>query len=206
MIASTKKQHPSALTDQQRDHFLSLLPAITEQANYAFRNEDRELREELVAETIANAFVAFTRLVKRGLTSIIYVTPLTQYAVRQVRDGRRVGCRMNSREVLSERAQRSKRFTVERLDHFDADKGEWREVLLEDRRAGPAETAAARIDIGDWFVSLPRKKRRLAEKLATGLTTKKAAGKFRLSPGRISQVRRELMDSWRAFQGELAAV
>jgi len=86
-----------------------------------------------------------------------------------------------------------------------ADKGEWREVLLEDRRAGPAETAAARIDIGDWFTSLPRKKRRLAENLATGLTTKKAASKFRLSPGRISQVRRELMDSWRAFQGELAA-
>jgi len=206
MIANTKSRCPGVLTDQQRDHFLSLLPTIAEQAKYAFRSEGRELREELVAETIANAFVAFTRLVERGLTSIIYVTPLTQYAVRQVRDGRRVGCRMNNREVLSEYAQRNKRFTVERLDRFDADKGEWREVLLEDRRAGPAETAAARIDIGDWFVSLPRRKRRLAEKLATGLTTKKAASKFRLSPGRISQVRRELMESWREFQGEPAAV
>ena len=205
MIAPTNRQRLKALTNQQRDHFLSLLPAITKQARFAFQNERRELREELVAETVANAFVAFTRLVKRGLTNIIYATPLVQYAIRQVRDGRRVACKMNIRDVSSEYAQRSKRFTVERLDRFDVDKGEWREVLIEDRHVGPAETAAARIDIGDWFASLSRKKRRLAENLATGLTTKKAARKFRVSPGRISQVRRELLDSWRAFQGEPAA-
>ena len=30
-----------------------------------------------------------------------------------------------------------------------------------------------------------------------------AAKKHRVSPGRISQIRRELMDNWREFQGEL---
>lgn len=204
MIASAVRRRPRVLTNQHRDQFLTLLPTITEQARFAFRSESRERREELVAETIANAFVAFARLVNRGLTSIIYATPLTQYAIRQVRHGRRVACKLNVQDVASEYAQRSKHFTVERLDRFDVDEGEWREVLIEDRHAGPAETAAARIDIGAWFASLPRKKRRLAEKLATGLTTKKAASKFRLSPGRISQVRRELMDSWMKFQGEPA--
>ena len=157
MIAFVKKRKSGALTKQQSELFLSLLPAITEKARYAFRNENRDRREELIAETIANAFVAFVRLVNRGLASIIYATPLTEYAVRQVRDGRRVGCNLNVDDVSSEYAQRRQHFTVESLNRFDARNGDWREVLIEDRHAGPAETAAARIDISDWFDSLPGK-------------------------------------------------
>lgn len=204
MIASVPKRRPKALTDQHSDQFLSLLPAITEQARFAFRSERYEQREELVAETIANAFVAFVRLVNRGMTSIVYATPLAQYAAKQVRDGRRVGAKLNVRDVSSEYAQRSKHFTVERLDRYDAENGEWREVLIEDRHAGPAQTATARIDIGEWFARLPWKKRRIAQSLATGEPTKKAARRFRVSPGRISQLRRELKDSWAEFQGEVA--
>ncbi|MCY2989043.1 MAG: hypothetical protein NTY19_14405 [Planctomycetota bacterium] len=96
-----------------------------------------------------------------------------------------------------------KQITVERLDLYDEQKGEWREVLVEDHHAGPAETAAARIDIGEWFDSLPRRKRRIAQTLATGETTKRTARQFRVSPGRISQMRRELQDAWRDFQGEV---
>ena len=81
-------------------------------------------------------------------------------------------------------------------------RSEWREVLIEDRHAGPAETAAARIDIGEWFARLPKHKRRVAQTLATGETTKRTARKFRVSPGRISQTRRELQNTWQEFQGE----
>ena len=70
-------------------------------------------------------------------------------------------------------AQRAKGFTVERLDRFDPEENEWQEVVVEDHRSGPAETAAARIDIADWFDSLPKKKRRIAAMLATGETTKR---------------------------------
>jgi len=202
MIATVPKRRPKALTGQHSDQFLSLLPTITEQARFAFRNERYEQREELVAETIANAFVAFVRLVNRGMTSVIYATPLAHYAIKQVRAGRRVGAKLNVRDVSSEYAQRNKHFTVERLDRYDAENGEWREVLIEDRHAGPAQTAAARIDIGQWFASLPRKKRRIAESLATGMTTKAAARRFRLSAGRISQLRRLFLESWADFQSE----
>ena len=47
-------------------------------------------RQELLAETIANCWVALVRLLDRGLEDVIYPTPLVQYAIRQVRDGRRV--------------------------------------------------------------------------------------------------------------------
>jgi hypothetical protein len=108
------------------------------------------------------------------------------------------------RDVSSPCCQVHKRITVERLDRFDDKKGEWKEVLVEDRHAGPAETAAARIDVADWFASPPRRKRRIAKTLATGETTKRAARKFRVSRGRISQTRRELAAAWREFQGEAA--
>jgi hypothetical protein len=75
-------------------------------------------------------------------------------------------------------------------------------VLVEDRHAGPADTAAARIDIGEWFDSLPKHKRRIAKTLATGETTKTTARKFGVSPGRISQTRRELQQAWQEFQGD----
>lgn len=143
MIAPALKRRPHHLAEQHREHFLLLLPAIVKQARYAFRNEPPDRRQELVAEVVANAFVAFARLVQRGLMSIIYATPLAQYAIKQVRDGRRVGCKLNVRDVSSEYAQQIKRFKVERLDHYDTEKGEWREVVVEDRHAGPAESRDA---------------------------------------------------------------
>ena len=142
------------------------------------------------------------RLVQRGLLEVVYPTPLAQFAIKQVRDGRRVGAKLNVRDVSSEYCQAHKRITVERLDLYDEAKGEWREILLEDRKAGPAETAAARIDIATWFDRLPKKKRRIATTLATGETTKRAAKKFHVSPGRISQMRCELQQAWRNFQGD----
>jgi hypothetical protein len=160
-----------------RTRFVSLLPQIQEQARFAFRDEPREHRQELIAEVIANAFVALVRLVERGLSDMIYPTPLAQYAIKQVRSGRRVGCKMNVHDVSSEYAQRAKHFAVERLDRYDERKREWKEVLVEDRKAGPADTAAARIDIGDWFESLPQHTRNIAETLAGGETTKTTAKK-----------------------------
>ena len=200
MIVSSKRMRRITAA-ACREKFLSVLPAIREQARFAFRKEDPERRQELTAEVVANCWAAFVRLVQRGLLEVVYPTPLAQYAIRQVRDGRRVGAKLNVRDVSSPYAQRLKRFSLGRLDRFDERTGEWQEILLEDRKAGPADTAAARIDIAAWLASLPKQKRRVAALLATGETTKRAARKFKVSPGRISQTRRELEVAWRNFQG-----
>jgi hypothetical protein len=42
----------------------------------------------------------------------------------------------------------------------------------------------------------------VAETLANGETTKTTAKRFRVSAGRISQLRRELQQRWQDFQGE----
>lgn len=191
-------------TAEQNELFMVMLPQVQEQARFAFRKERSGRRQELIAEVVANAFCAFARLVERGLINAIYATPLAQYAIRQVRDGRRVGSKLNVRDVSSEYAQLGKGFIVERLDRYDSQKDEWREVVVESREAGPADTAAARLDIGEWFARLPKGKRRIAETLATGETTKNAAKRFRVSPGRISQLRGEFQQNWRDFQGDVA--
>ena len=73
-------------------------------------------------------------------------------------------------------------------------------------RAGPAETAAARIDIAAWFASLPRRNRAVASALASGDGTGDVAAANGLSESRVSQLRNELRISWLVFQGELPEV
>ncbi len=75
-------------------------------------------------------------------------------------------------------------------------------MLLEDRHAGPAETAEARIDLADWFHRMPARRRKIAQALAVGERTGAVAKRFRVSKGRISQMRRWFATDWRKFHGE----
>lgn len=182
--------------------FVALLPDICRQIRFALRRMERERREEAMQEALANALVAYVRLHKLGKTDVAYATPLANYAVRQVGSGRQVACPLNMYEVLSPYAQRKLGFTVSRLQRPDAKEGTWKEILVEDSSCTPAELAASRIDFDAWFKRLPRRKRRIASTLAAGETTKDAAKKHKLTPGRISQLRRELAASWHGFHGE----
>jgi hypothetical protein len=177
-----------------------MLPRIRFLASRAFGSQESERRGELIQEVVANAFCAFVSLVRRDCSGIAHATPLTNYAIRQVVGGRQVGTRLNVNDVTSPYAQAAHGFVVARLDQFDNDQGEWRESLVEDRRATPADIAAARIDVAEWLQSLSARDRRLAETLATGETTSGAASAFGLSPARISQLRVQLRNSWEQFQ------
>src|SRR5260221_14180372 len=92
----------------EEPNFLDMLPSIRRVANYAFRHLRRAVREDLVAEVVANAFAAFRRLVERGRAALAYPTALAWFAVRQVREGRRVGSKRNAQDVLSPYAQQRK--------------------------------------------------------------------------------------------------
>jgi hypothetical protein len=205
MIATAKPLPRDDRVPEWHQPFLAMLPAIERQAKIAFRHLDPEARADAVQEVVAYAITAFVRLVDLGRADLAYPTPLATFGIRQFRAGRRVGTKSNANDVGSPYAQVARGIQVGRLDHRDKETGEWREILLEDRRAGPAETAAARIDFAAWLKSLPRRYRRIATILATGETTKKVARRFRVSPGRVSQIRRELLDAWNRFQGEAEA-
>jgi len=182
--------------------FLAMLPTIVRYTRMTFRGWPPEAREDAMQEVIANCLVAFARLAKLNKTDIAYPTVLARYAIAQVKEGRRVGSRHTIRDVLSPYCQREKHVTVERLDKYDPEEDAWQELIVEDKRVGPAEVAATRIDFRGWLRSLPLRPRRIAKFLANGETTGAAAQKFQVSAGRISQIRKELMLAWQTFVGD----
>ena len=184
--------------------FLAMLPAIVTHARISFRHLNPEARDEAIQETVCNACCAFARLAELDKLDLAYPTVLARYAVAQVRDGRKVGGKLNVRDVLSPYCQRCKKIVVERLDQYDEEEDAWREVLIEDRHAGPAQTAAARLDLALWFKLMAPKDRRIAKALAAGDRTGNVASKFGVSAGRISQKRREFMADWQRLQGDAA--
>ena len=182
------------------EQFLAMLPQIRRQASIAFRHRNAEARDELIEEVIVNAYQAWVRLVRHGKAAVAFPTPLAQYAIRQVRAGRRVGSRTRSIDILSGNVRRSQGLTVESLDQRDPQTGTLNRLLIEDRRAGPAETAAARMDMRAWLGTLSRQQRRIAKALAVGETTNVVAKKFGVSPARISQLRSWFRQHWERFQ------
>lgn len=62
------------------------------------------------------------------------------------------------------------------------------------------------MDIGAWFATLTNRMKEFAKDLAFGCSTSEVAKKHGVSSGRISQLRRNLEESWAAFQGETVPV
>jgi hypothetical protein len=179
-----------------------MLPVIERYAKIAFRRLRREAREEAIQETVCNACQAYARLVKLGKTDVAFPTVLARFGISQTRAGRKVGGQLNSCDISNPYCQYKKNLLVERLDRYDQEEEAWEEFLVEDKNAGPADTAIIRIDFTTWLQLLPRRLWKIATFLASGESTTAAAKRFRVSLGRISQIRRELLRAWCHFQGE----
>jgi len=191
MVSATRKQRMAAW----HAGFLAMLPAIRSQLRVAFRALDPEARAEAVQEGVCNAMTAYLRLHERGRIDLAYPTPLAQYAVRQICEGRKVGGKLNIKDVSSSYCQRLKQVILERLDKWDREEG-WLEIVVEDRHATPADVVRVRLDFAAWLKTLRRRDRKVALDLAVGHRTKDVARKHRLCDGRISQLRKELRLSW----------
>lgn len=189
------------LSSAWQDDFLThLLPRVKTHARFRFRNLPMYEREEAEAEAVAVALVFFVRLVERGKNPSVFALRIARVAVLRVTSGRLVGSRERSRDVLSRLARQRRGFVVESLSGSQQVEGEWREMVVEDRTSTPADIAASRLDFAAWLGQMKRRRRQIAETLAAGYRTEEVAQQFRLSPGRVSQIRREFEASWRKFQ------
>jgi DNA-directed RNA polymerase specialized sigma24 family protein len=183
------------------ERFIELLPRIRRHARAAFRNLNAQARDDAVDEAVAHSYVGFARLCQLGRIDLAYATPLGRFAVARVQGGRCVGNKLNTHDVLAKACRQRRGIRIQPLDKPDG-RGGWREIVVESRHAGPAQTAAARIDVAEWLHSLPERNRAIAEALAAGHETQQVARMFELSPGRISQLRRMLLESWMLYQRE----
>jgi hypothetical protein len=208
MIASQVSQLKKSMVAQQQrtttwqERFLELLPRIRAQSQRRFRYLPYEAREDAIAEVIASSLVSYARLVSLGQEDRAFATVLVRFAAAQFHAGRRVGSRLNGHDVTSGYCQQKKGVLVERLDRFDEQLGDWKELIVQDRHSTPAEVAATRVDFATWLAQLARRTRQIARDLARGYSTSEVACKYGITAGRISQLRRELEASWAEFQHE----
>jgi hypothetical protein len=184
--------------------FLALLPRIERHARFAFRHLGcPQSRDDAVGEAVALAWRSYLRLVERGKDPAAFAGTFAGYAARAVKRGRRVCGQEAGQEVLSPRAQARHGFAVLRLpQQTTLDGSPLEEALLDNAVTPPPEAAAFRIDFPAWLATWPERDWRLIEALGLGERTLALAQRFGLTPGRISQKRREYHGDWQRFCGD----
>lgn len=199
--------------------FQRILPRIQLHAEIYFRHvKCPDQRADLIAEVLALAWQWFHRLAARGKDGTQFPSALATFAVRAARCGRRLCGQEKSKDVLSPRAQQRHGFQVQSLPASTAisqenlygtfrgqEKLDEFEERLQDNTQTPVpDQVAFRIDWPCFFRQLARRDRELARFLALGHSGKKAAQKFQLSPGRVTQLRQRWCREWRTFCDEAA--
>lgn len=201
ITVSTVRRGCDSIHSWQEVFLRNLLPRVERLARFQFRMLRWVDREEATAEAVAIALGNFVRLLEQGKNPVAFAGRLAQVAVLRVRSGRLYSSPDNSRDILSRLARQRRGFRVESLDsEVSGTPTSWQALLVDDGKATPAELAIARIDFAAWLNQMHRRRRKIAQTLAAGYRTEEVAHRFRLSPSRISQMRREFETSWQAFQ------
>jgi hypothetical protein len=202
----------TACLEALHHHFLLILPRIELHA----RVRSRYLvcpaqRDDFICEAVALAWKSFLRLAERGKDATRFASALASLAVRAVRSGRRLCGQERSRDAMSPSAQKRHGFRVEELlppaiherllseplgqRHQDA----FEERLKDNTLTPVPDQAAFRIDYRDWLLTLSDRNRQVLDELMAGEGTGDVARKFGVSPGRVSQLRRQFEGGWAVF-------
>ena len=186
--------------------FLSVLPAIRTHAKIRFRKLPAEKREEAIQETIAAACTHYQVAAVQGKLDAVKPGPLADFAVRHVRTGRHVGGKQDAaKDVMSPACQHLHGIRLQSYCNRSGDGGDgWQQVAIANRKDPIPDTAAFRIDFARWLKTLNRRDRKIIARFTSGEGTAAVAGRFGISPARVSQLRRLYEHRWRCFQGEAA--
>ena len=197
-------------------HFVAILPRIELHAKIYFRDvRCPHRKEDYIQETRALAWKFFTRAIEQGKNPLTFVSRIATYAARHARSGRRL-CGQRSRDTMSPLAQRRRGFTVMALPvsttqpheqcyanpHCQRLKDALEERLRDNSLTAVPEQVCFRLDFPAWMNTLSDRDRRVVEDLMQDEQPRDVANKRGISPSRVSQLRRELMQRWRRFCGE----
>jgi hypothetical protein len=197
--------------------FLDILPRIELHATIYFRDvKCPNKREDYIQETRSLAWLYFSRAVEQGKNPLSFVSQIATYAARHARNGRHVCGQEKSRDALSPLAQRCRGFTVQSLPTSTTQPREQlyanphgqrlmdalEERLQDNTLTAVPEQVCFRLDFPVWLNTLNDRDRRIVEDLMQDERTSDVARKYGISPSRVSQLRRELMQHWRRFCGE----
>jgi hypothetical protein len=199
--------------------FVTLLPRIESQARIYFRGiHCRTKKADCVAEVVAICWKWFCRLARRGKDATKFVGALAALAARAVWSGRRAARSESTTDVMSAVAQRRHGFVVQpfapaRPSHeaiYGTVAGQRIQDAMEERLVDNTvtpvpEQAAFRLDFPAWLKTRTARERHIVRAMSWNERTKDLSHRFKVTPGRISQMRREFSDDWRRFVGDETA-
>jgi hypothetical protein len=200
--------------------FLALLPRIELHGRIFFRHlRCEQTRQDAIAEMVALAWIWFRRLVRRGKDPFTFPIALATFAARAVRSGRRLCGGEPPKDVLSPIARCRHGFRVEPLPlstranhetlyadpHGQELQDAFEERLRDNTITPPDEQAAFRIDFPAWLGTRTERDRRIIHAMALSERTYELSRAFGVTPGRISQLRREFHADWQRFTADRTA-
>jgi hypothetical protein len=196
--------------------FLTILPRIERHARFSFRDvRCTNKKEDLIAETLALSWAWYGRLVRRGKDVTKFVGALARYAARAVRSGRRLTGQEKANDVLSSLAQKRHGFTVASLPAstrtsfekvYSTGRGQedmdgWEERLQENMVTPVPDQVSFRLAYPEFVRSLGQRDRRMAHFLSMGNSAKETARRFKISQGRVTQLRQSWCRQWHVVIG-----
>jgi len=187
--------------------FLSILAKIQTHARIFFRHvRCRCKRDDFIAETVALAWNWFKRMAQKGKDATRFPTALASYAAKAVRCGRRAYGQMKAQDVLNEHAQQRHGFYVSKLPDFSTlSENPLAEALIDNTRSPVPEQVMFRLDFPSWLTTRTERDRRIINDMAMGQRTLDLSKRYGISPGRISQLRREFLDDLLKFCDDFAS-
>jgi hypothetical protein len=182
-----------------------VLPKVLSHGRVYFRHlRSAELKEEYIAEMVALSWAWHRRLAERGKDATQFPSAIAKFAARGVGNGRKLAGTDRANDVLSPSAQRRHGFLVSALPEVSTlSDNPLAEALHDNTQTPPDEQCAFRIDFPAWRATHTERDRGIIDALLVGDRTSEVAGRHGLSPGRVSQLRREFLTDWRRFCGDL---
>lgn len=186
-----------ALTHLQAD-FVSILPRIERHARFAFRRVRCPADfDDCVAESIALCWLWHLRLAERGRGATAFPSVLANYAARAVKSGRRLCGQEKAGDVFSNISQQRRGYCVGKLPDVSAlSDNPLADALIDAKQSAVPEQVNFRVEFPRWLLELPERNQQLTVDMAFGHRTGDLARHYRLSPARVSQLRREFKSAW----------
>jgi hypothetical protein len=187
-----------------QSRFLTILPRIKNHARIYFRHQRCGFKKaDCISETIALAWKWLVRLAEKGKDATKFPSALATLAARAVRSGRRVYGQNKSNDAMNEHAQQRHSFTVDKLPDFSTlSSNPYQEALIDNTVSPVPDQVALRMDWPAWLKTRTHKDRDLIADMARRERTKDLSEKFKLSQGRISQLRSQYHEDWERYCAE----
>ena len=204
MIRSSVDVENRLFAEHIRAGFLAILPRVEQVARCCFRwLRCNDRRQECISETVALCWLWHRRLELKGRDSSTFVIAMAHLAVKAVKSGRRLCGQERANDVMSPVCQHRGGFLVSEFGEKSPALGcAIREALRDNTETPVSDQVQFRVDFPDWRSTLDDRRQRIVDAMMEGRSTSEVAKRFGVTPGRVSQLRREFHDGYAAFCGD----